>query len=206
MAPTAAPTAAPPAPTKTAASKPVATPAVKPAATPAATPVASTFASAEAGGLPGQSSEGLPGGGLVTDDTPTEGGLVPGFFWPLMVGGFGTIGLVIAFSAFAMKRDRHRQVLAEEAALAARTSAAQSRTAAVPERMPAMWERDAALEEAPIGTVEYLPLEDGRAVGSPPEDLPEPEGPRRVNPRLARINDARNSRQLPDRRSLLRRS
>ncbi len=193
--------AAPPAPTKTAAPRPAATPAATPVPTPAA-PAAT--ASVEAAAIPGGTDDGGAIAGVI--NTPDGEDLVPGFFWPIMVGGFGAIGVVIVYSVFAMKRERRRQELAAEMALAARMSARESLPAAEPERARAVWELDAALEEAPIGTVEYLPLEDGRAIGSPPENVPEAERPVRGNPRLTRINDARNSRQLPDRRGLLRRS
>jgi hypothetical protein len=202
VAPTAAPTAVPPAPTKTAAPRPAATPAATPAPTPAAPPAAT--ASADAAALPDQTDDGQAIGGV--NNTPNGDDLVPGFFWPLMVGGFGAIGVVIVYSIFVMKRERRRQEVAAEMALAAQMSARETLPAAEPERARAMWELDAALEEAPIGTVEYLPLEDGRAIGSLPENLPEAERPMRGNPRLTRINDARSSRQTPDRRGLLRRS
>ena len=200
--PTPVPTVAPRAPTKTAAPRPAATPVATPAPTPAVPPTAT--ASADVAAIPGVTDDGQGSGGVNT--TPNGGDLVPGFFWPIMLGGFGAIGLVIVYSVFAMKRERRRQAVAAEMALAARMSARETATAAEPERARAIWELDAALEEAPIGAVEYLPLEDGRAIGSPPENLPEAERPMRGNPRLTRINDARSSRQVPDRRGLLRRS
>jgi hypothetical protein len=46
-------------------------------------------------------------------------------------------------------------------ALSARQSAGKASPASQPERIPASWERDAQLEEAPIGTVEYQPLQHG---------------------------------------------
>jgi len=199
--PTPAPTAAPPAPTKTVAPRPAATPAATPAQTPAA-PAAT--ASAGAAGIPGGTDDGQAIGGQI--NMPNGEDLVPGFFWPIMLGGFGAIGVVIVYSVFAMKRERRRQEVAAEMALAAQMSAREALPAAEPQRARAVWELDAALEEAPIGTVEYLPLEDGRAIGSAPENLPEAERPMRGNPRLTRINDARSSRQAPDRRGLLRRS
>lgn len=192
--PTPAPTAAPPAPGKTAAPRPAATPAATPASTP----------TAPAATIPAATESGQAIGGVI--GPPGEEDLVPAFFWPLMLGGVGAIVVVIVYSVFAMKRERRRQELAAEMALAARMSARETLPAAEPERARAMWELDAALEQAPIGTVEYLPLEDGRAIGVPPENLPEAERPIRGNPRLARINDVRNSRPAPDRRGLLRRS
>ena len=199
--PTPVPIVAPPAPTKTAAPRPAATPVATPAPTPAGPPAATASAEVAA---PGATDDGQAIGGVNND--PNGDDLAPGFFWPLMVGGFGAIGVVIVYSIFVMKRERRRQKVAAEMALAARMSARETLAAVEPERARAMWELDAALEEAPIGTVEYLPLEDGRVIGSLPESLPDPDGPRRGNPRLTRINDARNSRQVPDRRGLLRRS
>jgi hypothetical protein len=93
-----------------------------------------------------------------------------------MLGGFGLIGLVIAYWMLASKRDQRRQELAAEMALTASVSARDT-LAAEPPRPKAGWEVDAALEEAPIGTVEYRPLEDGRGIGTLPENMREPEGP-----------------------------
>jgi hypothetical protein len=149
-------------------------------------------------------NEARPAGGVVPS---ALGGsdLVPQAFWPIMLAGFGVIGLFVAYYVFAMNRDRRRQAMAVEMALAAQRSALVAPAAAEPERAPAVWELDARLEDAPIGTVEYLPLENGAAIGSLPEDLSEPERPRRGNPRLARMTDARQHRFADDRRSLLRR-
>jgi len=131
---------------------------------------------------------------------------VPGAFWPIMLAGFGIIGLFVAWYVFAMDRDGRRRALAAEQALATQRSAMVAPAADESERTPAVWELDARLEDAPIGTVEYLPLDNGAAIGSLPDDLAERERPRRGNPRLARMSDARTHRHLEDRRSLLRRS
>ena len=152
---TAAPTAAPPT-TKPAAPGPVATAVVTPAA---AAPTSS--GSAVPGGVvaPGESANEQAGGG-VGNSSPGESDLVPAFFWPIMLSGFGLIGLVIAYWMLATRRDQRRQELAAEMALNASVSAHDAR-AAEPPRPKANWELDAALEGAPIGTVEYRPVEDG---------------------------------------------
>jgi hypothetical protein len=123
---------------------------------------------------------------------PGHTDLAPAAFWPVMLGGFGLIGLVVAYSVFAMGRDRRRQELAAERALAAQQSNSAESTAK-PQRPIAPWELDARLDEVPIGTVEYVAKEDGSAT------LTLPEGgrnapPRRGNPRMARIADARRGR------------
>lgn len=203
-APTAAPTTTTTAVPKTiapapAAPKPTPVPvAPGPATAATATPV--PVAVVPAGSTGAEPSTG----GVVAGITPDVTDFVPSAFWPVMLGGFALIGLVIAWSVFAMDRDRRRRALAHETALAAQRSALANATAE-PERVPAVWELDARLEEAPIGTVEYLPLENGGAIGSLPEDLPEPEGPLRGNPRQARLTDARKHRFVEDRRGLLRR-
>jgi hypothetical protein len=148
---TAAPTAAP-ATATTPAPKPVATPAAKPAATP--TPSGSAVPVGAA--VPGESI------GPQASDLPlprSEGDALPGFFWPIMSGGFGLIGVVVAYWLLASRRDRRRQELAAEMALTASVSARDT-GAAEPPRPRAGWEVDAELEEAPIGTVEYRPHED----------------------------------------------
>lgn len=199
-APTAAPTAVPatiaPAP---AAPKPTPVPAAPGTAT------AATATPDPVAVVPARSTGGEPStAGVVAGITPDGTDFVPSAFWPVMLGGFALIGLVIAWSVFAMDRDRRRRALVQETALAAQRAALANATAE-PERTPAVWELDARLEEAPIGTVEYLPLENGGAIGSLPEDLPEPEGPLRGNPRQARLTDARKHRFVEDRRGLLRR-
>jgi hypothetical protein len=175
-------------------------------ATPAPVAAASGTPGPVVAALAGATDEAHRGGGVVT--SPTLGGadFAPKAFWPVMLGGFGVIGLFVAYYVFAMDRDRRRRALAAEMALAAQRSAMAAPIAAEPDRAPAVWELDARLEDAPIGTVEYLPLENGAAIGSLPEDLSEPEGPRRGNPRQARMTDARKHRYAGDRRSLLRRS
>ena len=100
-------------------------------------------------------------GGGVTSFTPGDGEVVPSLFWLVMLGGFGLIALVVAYSIFVMGRDRRRRALEAKMALSALPSAVATSAASRPERIPADWERDAQLEEAPIGTVEYQPLQHG---------------------------------------------
>lgn len=118
----------------------------------------------------------------------------------VMLGGVGMIGLLAV--AWVLLADRRRQE--EDAAPVA--VAPTSGTAAAerePERARAVWELDAQLEEAPVGTVEYLPLENGEAVGTPPEGLSPAAGPKRVNPRKARMEEAKARRPSPNRRSVV---
>jgi hypothetical protein len=146
-----------------------------------------------------------PSGGHA-DGQPGETEAVPGAFWPIMLGGFGLIGMFVAYCVFAMDRDRRRRALATEMAATAAESLATAGSRAEAARPPAVWELDARLEDAPVGTVEFLPLEDGTAIGSPPSELVEPPKPRRGNLRLARISEARKHRLVEDRHTLLRRS
>ena len=152
------------------------------------------------------SATNAPGDG-GTDRTGRGTEITPDGFWPIMLGGFVLIALFVAYYVFTMDRDRRRRALAETtAAAAAETLAAASAYRAEPQRVPAVWELDARLEDAPIGSVEFLPLEDGTAIGSPPTELAEPAKPRRGNPRLARISEARKHRTIEDRHTLLRRT
>jgi hypothetical protein len=125
--------------------------------------------------------------------------------WAVMSSGLGMIALFATYYVLAMTRERRR---------AARAAAEREAALGAPDDVPPVsepkpstpyWELDARLENAPIGTVEYLPMGNGGAIGAPP-DLPEHHRPRRGNPRLARIAEARQLRFGDDRRSLLRRS
>lgn len=140
--------------------------------------------------VPASSADAAPSVAGAASVSPGHD-LVPSAFWPVMLGGFGLIGLVVAYSVFAMDRDRRRRTLAAEAALEAQRSA-MVETPATPERPIAAWELDARLEEAPIGTVEYVALEDGGAMLSV-SDAPRAK-PTRGNPRMARIAEAREHR------------
>jgi hypothetical protein len=146
-----------------------------------------------------------PPRGAGTDRTGGGGEITPDAFWPIMLAGFALIALFVAYYVFAMDRDRRRRALATEMAAAAAESLAIA-SPAEPPRPPAVWELDARLEDAPVGTVEFLPLQDGTAIGSPPTELAEPAPSRRGNPRLARISEARKHRVVEDRHTLLRRT
>jgi hypothetical protein len=174
----------------------------------AATPVPAAAAPAPPGTGAAALAESTDDPNKGAGGVATLGGhdLVPAAFWPVMLAGFGIIGLFVAWYAFVMDRDRRRHAMAGEMAFAAQRSATAALAATEPERTPAVWELDARLEDAPIGTVEYLPLDNGAAIGSLPEELADGERPRRGNPRLARMSDARTHRHMEDRRSLLRRT
>ena len=160
--PTPVPAAVPPAP------KPAAPPAVAPAAPPVAViPASGTPLPVAA--VPAGSLAAAPSAAGVASVIPGHTDLAPPAFWPVMLGGFGLIGLIVAYSVFAMGRDRRRKELAAEMALAAR------------------------LDEAPIGTVEYIAKEDGSATLTLPEGERNPPA-RRGNPRMARIAEARKGR------------
>jgi hypothetical protein len=156
---------------------PIATPAVVPTAAPQATappaapqatsvpPAAVPVTPIPAAAMPaGSTAESLGGGGL-TSFAPGDGELVPSLFWPVMLGGFGLIGLVVVYSIFVMGRDRRRRAVEAEMAFSAQQSVGATSAASRPQRIPASWERDAQLEEAPIGTVEYQPLQEGQEPG-----------------------------------------
>ena len=59
--------------------------------------------------------------------------------------------------------------------------------------VPAPWAADSQLDDEPIGTVDYLPLGAGEAIGTPPPKQPREQ---RTNPHAARIQVARNSREM----------
>jgi hypothetical protein len=189
VAPTAVPTpvpaAAPPAP------KPASPPPVAPAATPVAV-IPASGSPLPVAVAPVGSVDVVPSAAGVASVTPGDTDLAPALFWPVMLGGFGLIGLVVAYSVFAMGRDRRRQELAAEMALAAQQSNAAEGTDK-PQRPIAPWELDARLDEVPIGTVEYVAQEDGSATLTLPEGQRNP-APKRGNPRMARIAEARKGR------------
>jgi hypothetical protein len=191
--PTAVPTAvATPVP---AAVPPAPKPATPPPVAPAATPVAVAPASGTplpVAVVPAGSADAAPSAAGVASVIPGDTDLAPAAFWPVMLGGFGLIGLDVAYSVFAMARDRRRRELAAEMALAAQQSNSAESTAK-PQRPVAPWELDARLDEAPIGTVEYIAKEDGSATLTLPEGQRNPP-PRRGNPRMARIAEARKGR------------
>ena len=129
---------------------------------------------------PSARETGLSGGGVATP-TPTPdaagGPIAPDDterqLITILVGGLIAIGALALIGFFAIlldrrrrKRDSRLELLPEDARKVSATAAAAAASRAEPARAPAPWERDYALEEAPIGTVEYSP---------PPE--PAEEGP-----------------------------
>ncbi|HEX6474881.1 MAG TPA: hypothetical protein VF114_07340, partial [Candidatus Limnocylindria bacterium] len=80
----------------------------------------------------------------------------------ILVGGLIAIGALALIGFFAILLDRRRrerdsrlELLPEDARNVSAAAATAAASRAEPERAPAKWERDYALEEAPIGTVEY---------------------------------------------------
>lgn len=145
-----------------------------------------------------------PPRGVKPDARPVSTDPVPPAFWPVMLGGLGVIGLILAVHGALVTRDRRRlSVTAALVTTAPPSSLAQDDAGTT--RPRAVWELDAQLEDAPIGTVEYLPLENGAAIGPAPSALLEPRETRRGNQRLARMNHARRGRHVEDRPGLLRR-
>ena len=87
----------------------------------------------------------------------------------ILVGCLIAIGALALIGFFAILLDRRRrdrdsrlELLPEDARNVSAAAATTAASRAKPERAPAPWERDYALEEAPIGTVEYqLPADGG---------------------------------------------
>jgi hypothetical protein len=103
----------------------------------------------------------------------------------MMLGGVGVIGLVAAFWFLIAGRRRDEPVAEALPEVAVAPPKA-------PPKPPAPWEADTQLDDEPIGTVDYLPLGAGEAIGTPPPK--QPRAPR-TNPHAARIQAARNSRE-----------
>jgi hypothetical protein len=103
----------------------------------------------------------------------------------MMLGGVGVIGLVAAFWFLIAGRRRDAPVPEAIPEVAVAPPKA-------PPKPPAPWEADTQLDDEPIGTVDYLPLGAGEAIGTPPPK--QPRAPR-TNPHAARIQAARNSRE-----------
>lgn len=157
-------------------------------------------AAAQQSAAPSSDSDVLGALSLDGRDPGSPGGEA---VFPIMIGGLGVVALVAMYGIFlagaARRREREPQPALE--------SPAPNPEPELRPRALASWEVDARLEDAPLGTVDYLPLENGAAIGSPPPDFEdEPDRPRRTNPRLARLEAARSHRASDDRRSLLRRS
>jgi len=81
------------------------------------------------------------------------GGNVENQLWTLLIVGLIAIGVLTLFGIFLILRDRRRNTVDERIALIERSPAA---PAPRPARPRADWE-DYALDDLPLGTVEYEP-------------------------------------------------
>jgi hypothetical protein len=104
---------------------------------------------------------GTAAGGPVTPDE-TERTLLT-----ILVGGLIAIGALALIGFFAILLDRRRrrrdarlELLPEDARGVSAAAATAAASRADPARPPTAWERDYALDDAPIGTVEYRPPPD----------------------------------------------
>jgi hypothetical protein len=81
----------------------------------------------------------------------------------ILTGGLIAIGALALIGFFAILRDRRRRAkdarleLLPEGAAAAAPAAPTGARPPVTQRPPTNWERDFALDQEPIGTVEYQP-------------------------------------------------
>jgi hypothetical protein len=170
--PTPAPTPAP-TPVPTPPPTPVPTPPPTPVPTPPPTPVPTpppTPAPTLAPSVPSSPAEGTtptPGssgflGGVVETPTPSSGlDPAPGIggadvesqLWTLLIGGLIAIAALTLFGIFLILRDRRRSTVDERVALIERSPAAPPPR---PARPRADWE-DYALDDLPLGTVDYEP-------------------------------------------------
>jgi hypothetical protein len=107
----------------------------------------------------------------------------------LMLGGVGVIGLIAAFWFLLAGRRGSEPV--EEAVPEVAVHRPPEKPAA-----PDPWDAAQRLDDEPIGTVDYLPLGNGEAIGTPPPAEPRRRG---TNPHAARIQAARGSREAYDR-------
>jgi hypothetical protein len=140
-----------------------------------------------------------PAAGTVGSASP-EAARATNAVVPIMVGGLGLIAIVAASGLWLGARRRRRQ---PEAAPPSPTEAGPIAPADKEgPRPPAIWELDAQLEDATVGTVDFLPLESEEPVAPPPADPPAAAPPKRVSPRVARLEAARSKRPASARRSL----
>ena len=121
--------------------------------------------------LPSASETEVPASGSATGTTqPTEGAPAVGGsdgeqqLVTILTGGLIAIGALALIGLFAILRDRRRRAAqARLAYLPGGGAGPSTASAATPRaRVPTNWERDFALDQEPIGTVEYRP--------PPPED------------------------------------
>ncbi len=143
--PTPVPTApvATPSPTPT-----VGSPSTSPSATGGTVSSSPSETQRSGGGLPSGSSTLTPvAGGPGGSGTSLEDGL--GTF---LTGGLAAIGLLAAVGFTAIWRDRRRE---RAAAIAATAAPAAPPPAPAPRRRASTWERDYAVQDEPVGTVEF---------------------------------------------------
>lgn len=162
--------------------------------------------------LPSEAIPGAAGGGVFSaapSAAPDGAGPISpqpfrgtDWLWPLLLGGLVLIGLVGAWGLLLGARDRRRREAEQAALVAAMPSTV---LAADPERArtPAVWELDAQLEEERIGTVDFLPLGKDDASQAAPAAVATASPPKRLSPRLARLEAARTRHPASARRHLL---
>lgn len=135
-----------------------------PSGAPAATPVPSARAtSISGGGVATPTPTPDAGAGPVTPEDSERQVIT------ILVGGLIAIGALALIGFVAILLDRRRrgrdarlELLPDDARNVSAAAATAAANRAEPARAPAPWERDYALEEAPIGTVEYqLPPQGG---------------------------------------------
>jgi len=176
-------------------------------------PAGATSSASSAGPLPSsQDAVTGPAGGGVFSAAPSpvaagagSVGVIPSstdWLWPILVGGVGLIAMVAAWGLIVAARDRRRRQ-AEQAALAAATPGLVPSADPEQPRAAAVWELDAQLEEEKIGTVDFLPLGKEEAGEEAPAVLTTAPPPKRVSPRVARLEAARSRRPASTRRRLL---
>jgi hypothetical protein len=151
--PTPAPTPAPTPPPTPAPPTPVPTPLVTPAPSVPPSPADGTTPSPGSSGFLGGMVETPPPSGVLDPGTILGGGNVENQLWTLLIVGLIAIGVLTLFGIFLILRDRRRNTVDERIALIERSPAA---PAPRPARPRTDWE-DYALDDLPLGTVEYEP-------------------------------------------------
>lgn len=150
------------------------------------------------GGVFSPAPSGVPAGAASVGVLPSR----TDWLGPIMVGGVGLVAMVGAWGLLLGARDRRRRQ-AEQAALVAATPGMVLAAGPEPERAAAVWELDAQLEEEKIGTVDFLPVGKEAAIEEGPAVLATAPPPKRVSPRVARLEAARTRRPASTRRRLL---